>query len=96
MRQSRKAGEGQLLQPFPSEGCYDYWLRLERANLTYHPPDGEALEVIRALWEWEQTPQNQRDALEQANREIERRQMIQRERQQTPTRLHFSSGIITP
>lgn len=96
MRQSRKAGEGQLLRPFPAEGCYDYWLRLERANLTYHPPDGEALEVIRALWEWEQTPQNQRDALEQANREVERRREILLQRQQQPTRLHFSSGIIIP
>jgi hypothetical protein len=96
LRQVRRMGAGQLLQPFPEKGCYDYWLRLERANLTYHPPDGEALKVIRALWEWELTPQNQRDALEQANRELERRQEILRERQQRPTNLHFGSELILP
>jgi hypothetical protein len=80
-RQVRDSGEGRLLCDFPAEGCYDYWLRLERANLTYHEPDNEALAVCRALWQWELTPQNERDALEQADREIERRQMIQLMRQ---------------
>jgi hypothetical protein len=90
----REAGGGQVLQEFPVRGCYDYWLRLERANFTYHPLDNEALNVIRALWKWEQMPQNERDAIEQADREIERRQMIQFIRQQTPTRVHFGSGLI--
>lgn len=78
----RESGGKRLLNEFPSEGCYDYWLRLERANLTYHPPDNEALMVIKGLWEWELTPQNERDALEQSDREIERRQMISMMRQQ--------------
>ena len=71
-----------LLREVSPEGCYDYWLRLERANFTYHPPDNEALEVIKALWEWESLPQNQRDALEQADRERERREMIAAQRKQ--------------
>jgi hypothetical protein len=81
-RENREAGGKRLLNQFPSDGCYDYWLRLERADLTYHPPDNEALEVARALWQWELTPQNERDSLEQADREIERRQVIQWQRQQ--------------
>lgn len=76
------AEDGQLLKEFPVEGCYDYWLRLERANLTYHPLDDEAVQVCRALWQWEQTPQNVRDALEQADREHERRQAIKEKREQ--------------
>lgn len=73
LRQVRESGEGRLLCDFPAEGCYDYWLRLERANLTYHPPDNEILTIARALWEWELVPQNQRNALEQADRERARR-----------------------
>lgn len=71
-----------LLNDFPSEGCYDYWLRLERANLTYHPLDNEAVEIAKALWKWELTPQNERDQLEQADRELERRQTIEMMRRQ--------------
>lgn len=92
----REMGAGQLLQEFPREGCYDYWLRLERANLTYHPPDGEVLQVVRALWAWEQMPQNKRDALEQADRELERRQMILAQRQQSGNAPQFGSGLIIP
>jgi hypothetical protein len=77
LRQIREDGEGQLLCDFPAEGCYDYWLRLERANLTYHPPDDEILNIARALWAWELTPQNKRDELEQADREIARRQELE-------------------
>lgn len=93
LKQIRTTNGQQLLKDFPRQGCYDYWLRLERKNLTYHPPDNEALEAIRAMWAWEQSPQSQRDALLEANREIERRQLIQAIRQQRPTRLHFSSVI---
>lgn len=77
LRQVREDGEGKILCDFPAEGCYDYWLRLERANLTYHPPDDEILTIARALWDWELVPQNRRDALEQAEREIARRQEIE-------------------
>lgn len=70
-----------LLKSLPSQGCYDYWLRLERKNLTYHPPDNEALEVTKALWRWEQMSQTERDLCEQADRELERRQMIAAMRQ---------------
>lgn len=90
----RETGGGRLLNEFPSAGCYDYWLRLERADHTYHPPDGEALAVVRALWEWEKTPENQRNALEQADREIQRRQMILAERQQFGNTPQFGSGLI--
>lgn len=92
----RERGAGQLLQEFPRKGCYDYWLRLERANLTYHPPDGEALQVIKALWRWEQMPQNERDALEQADRELERRAMILAQRQMSGNAPQFGSGLIVP
>lgn len=78
----REMGKGQLLQEFPAEGCYDYWLRLERANLTYLEPNQMCLDIAKALWEWELTPQGERDALEQADREIERRQMIAEQRRQ--------------
>lgn len=94
MREVREGGEGRVLKDFPREGCYDYWLRLERANLTYHPADGEALKVAAALWEWEKMPQNQRDALEQADRELERRQMVLEERRQSGNAPQFGSGII--
>lgn len=85
-----------LLESFPREGCYDYWLRLERMNLTYHPPDGEVLQVVRALWAWEQMPQNKRDELEQADRELQRRAMILAQRQQSGNAPQFGSGLIVP
>lgn len=91
----REAGAGQLLQEFPRQGCYDYWLRLERMNLTYHPPDDEALQVVRALWAWEQMPQNKRDELEQADRELERRAAILAQRQHSGNAPQFGSGLIT-
>jgi hypothetical protein len=94
-RQDPETGE-KLLKTIQANGCYDYWLRLERANFTYHPPDGEALNIICGLWKWEQTPQNERDALEQANRELERRQMILAQRQQTGNAPQFGSGLIAP
>lgn len=76
-RQVREDGEGKLLCDFPAEGCYDYWLRLERSDLTYHPPDNEILSIARALWEWELVPQNKRNELEQADRERFRRQELE-------------------
>lgn len=39
-----------LLREFPRQGCYDCFFRIERADRTYHPPDGEALEGIQQLW----------------------------------------------
>jgi hypothetical protein len=36
-------------------GDYHFFFRLERADGSYHPADGEALEGIRLLWESEQT-----------------------------------------
>jgi len=72
----REMGKGQLLQEFPSEGCYDYWLRLERANLTYLEPNQMCLNIAKALWEWEQLSQSERNDLERADAEKERRQMI--------------------
>lgn len=96
LRQLREDGGGKLLCDFPGEGCYDYWLRLERANFTYHAPDNEALKIIRALWEWELTPQNRRDALEQSDRELERRQMILEQRRQSGTVPQFGSELILP
>lgn len=96
LRQIRSAGVGKLLKDFPREGCYDYWLRLERANFTYHPLDRQALQVTRALWEWELRPQNERDALEQADREIERRQMILEQRRQSGRAPQFGSELILP
>jgi len=85
-----------LLKSIPSEGCWDYWLRLERANLTYHPPDAEALEVIRALWQWEQMPQSQRDDLERADREQERRQLIEARRRQRNDLWGFDPDLFAP
>lgn len=77
-----------LLKSLPSEGCYDYWMRLERGivnneqvTLVYQPPDNEALAKVKEIWEWEQLPQNERDALEDANRELGRRQIIGEQRQ---------------
>lgn len=71
-----------LLKTIQSQGCYDYWLRLERANLTFHPLDKEAVDICRALWQWEQVSQFQRDALEQADAQQERRMLIARQRQE--------------
>lgn len=90
----REMGKGQLLQEFPSEGCYDYWLRLERANLTYHPPDGEALKAVTEIWEFEKLPQNQRDELAQADAQLERRQMIGEQRRQMGGGIY--TGIASP
>ncbi len=92
----RESGGGDLLKPFPSEGCYDYWLRLEHADLTYHPLNTQAINVAKALWEWELKPQNERDALEQADREIARRQEILANRQQHGNTPQFGSELILP
>ena len=96
MREERESSAGRLLRDFPTEGCYDYWLRLERADHTYFPLNKDALRICKALWEWELLPQNQRDALEQAEREVERRQMILAQRQQAGRYPQFGSGLILP
>ncbi len=80
-----------LLKEIQPEGCYDYWLRLERENLTYHPPDDEALKAIEIIWQFEQNPDNRRNALEQGDYELDRRRQIHEQRQQTQTRVHFTS-----
>jgi hypothetical protein len=90
LRQIRAIDGHKLLMDFPRQGCYDYWFRLERKNFTYHPPDGETLEFIRALWEWEMN--NQRDALKQADSEMKRRKAIAEARQRTKTRVHFGAS----
>jgi len=77
-----------LLKELPPHGCYDYFLRLETRNLTYHPLDREALEVCQLLWQYEQVPQNQRDAMERADAERERRWLINHQRQQS-SRVQF-------
>ncbi len=87
----RESGEGKLLNDFPVDGCYDYWLRLEYADLTYHPPDAKVLKFIEALWEFEKNPDNLREANEQSDLEMQRRQMIQMQRQSEMTRVHFTS-----
>lgn len=92
----RESGGGRLLKEFPVEGCYDYWLRLERADLTYYPLDQQAVTITKALWEWELKPQNERDALEQADREIARRREILAHRQQRGNTPQFGSGLILP
>lgn len=90
----REAGKGQLLQEFPTQGCYDYWLRLERADYSYHAPDAEAIKAIEAIWQFELLPQHKRNELAQADAQQERRRAIQLMRQQTPTNVHFGSGPI--
>jgi len=77
----REPGRGQLLCEFPTEGCYDYWFRIERKDLTYHPPDREVLEFVRERWKFEQMSQSERDALQQADEEVYRRQIIAAMRQ---------------
>lgn len=91
----RETGKGQLLQEFPAEGCYDFWLRLERADYSYHAPDAEAVKAVEAIWQFELLPQNQRNLLAQADAQLERRKAIQMMRQQTPTTVHFGSGPMT-
>lgn len=78
-----------LLKSIPSEGCYDYWLRLERADMTtqpptlkYQPADNEAMQVVRRAWEFEQESPSERDALDRANREQQRRAIIAANREQ--------------
>lgn len=94
---TRQDADGtKLLKEIQSDGCYDYWLRLERANLTYHPLNQQALEICERLWQWELTPENERNAIEQADREIERRQMILAQRQQSGRAPVFGSGLILP
>ncbi len=36
-------------------GDYHFFFRLERKDGTYHPPDGEAIEAIDALWQYNTT-----------------------------------------
>lgn len=38
-----------------TNGDYLFFLRLERKDGTYHPPDSEALEAIAAVWEYNTT-----------------------------------------
>lgn len=85
-----------LLKEIQSEGCYDYWLRLERANLTYHPLDNEALRAVQVVWKYEQMSPSERNAFERADAELERRQMILAQRQQSGRAPQFSSGVILP
>lgn len=91
----REMGKGQLLQEFPAQGCYDYWLRLERADLSYHPPDTEAIKAVETIWHFELSPENQRDAIAQAEAQIERRHAINLMRQRQPTQVHFGSGSMS-
>lgn len=43
----------QVLPELPSQGHYDYFARLEKRDGSYHPADGEALMVIKAMWDYE-------------------------------------------
>lgn len=52
-RDIKELGDGRLLPDLPSEGYYDYYAKLERKDGSYHPADGEALLVIRAMWNYE-------------------------------------------
>lgn len=90
----REMGKGQLLQEFPAEGCYDYWLRLERADYSYHPLDAEAVKAVEHIWQFELLPENKRNELAQSDAQLERRRAIQLMRQQTPANVHFGSGVI--
>lgn len=38
-----------------TKGDYQFFFRLERADGTYHPADGEALEAIAMIWNYNQT-----------------------------------------
>ena len=90
----REMGKGQLLQEFPAQGCYDYWLRLERADLSYHPLDNEAIRAVEQIWQFELLPENERDLLAQGEAQLQRRLAIQQMRQQQPLNVHFGSGLI--
>jgi hypothetical protein len=91
-----------LLKSLPADGCYDYWLRLELIDREtgdhfYCPLDHpQALETVRALWRWEQAPQSQRDDLERANRERERRQHIEVKRRQRNDLWGFDPDLFIP
>lgn len=58
----REEGEGKLMRDLPREGCYDYFLRLQRKDGTYHPPDARALAGIRELWVKHQRSFSEKDA----------------------------------
>lgn len=59
----REAGTGRLFRDFPKQGCYDFFFRFERADGTYHPPDGEALEGVRRLWAQHQLTFKEKDRI---------------------------------
>lgn len=58
----REDGEGKLMRDLPREGCYDYFLRLQRKDGTYHPPNARALAGIRELWVKHQRSFKEKDA----------------------------------
>lgn len=70
-----------LLRDFPRQGCYDYFYRIERADGTYHPPDGEALEGIRQLWAKSQRSPKEKDQEIRDARANEAKQAKQRRRE---------------
>jgi hypothetical protein len=81
LTETRQDADGtKLLKSLPSEGVYDYWIRLERRDFSYHPPDNEALEAIKLLWAYENSDQKKADALVKADMEIERRRAIWEQR----------------
>jgi hypothetical protein len=100
--ETRQDDDGaKLLKSLPADGCYDYWLRLELVDRetgdhSYCPPDDRALEVIRAMWQWEQMPQSQRDDLERADREQERRRRIEATRRQRNDLWGFDPDLFVP
>jgi hypothetical protein len=51
----RDADGTELLRELPAEGHYDFFMRLQRQDGTPHPPDDAALEMVRALWKYEQS-----------------------------------------
>jgi hypothetical protein len=58
----RESGEGRLLRDLPREGCYDYFLRLQRKDGSYHPPNQRALDSVRMLWNKNQRSFSEKDA----------------------------------
>ena len=52
-RDRRDEDGSELLPELPSEGHYDFFVRLQRPDGTPHPADREALEMVEALWKYE-------------------------------------------
>lgn len=79
----REIKNERLLNDFPTEGCYDYFLRLQTENGTanglYRPCDGKALDDIRAQWAHQQKSFGEQEIVRKKRNELNQKEVKRRQ-----------------